>query len=201
MQPTYPLPDLIARRCEELGLTRMQLLRRMGYANVTKGLRRLTAIEQGDLRCADQFHGPLAMALEIPPEVVEDAFAATRAALDAAAEAGYREAFQPHGVILTERSVPSPIFVAAFMGVDRLLRIRLDTDAHPTPSANRHASACHWMVECPDSAGSSGMWSITVRTRRFNSTSRGTRSRASGGRSAWVRRRYASEGEWYLYAP
>jgi hypothetical protein len=34
-------------------------------------------------------------------------------------------------VILTERSVPSPIFVAAFMGVDRLLRIRLDTDAPP----------------------------------------------------------------------
>lgn len=131
MQPTYPLPALIARRCEDLGLTRMQLLRRMGYANVTKGVRRLTAIEQGDLRRADQFHGPLAAALEIPPEVVEDAFAATRAALDAEEEAAYREAFQPHGVILTALSVPSPIHVAALLGGVRLLRIPLDTDAPP----------------------------------------------------------------------
>jgi hypothetical protein len=131
MQSTYPLPKLIALRCEELGLTRMQLLRRMGYANVTKGLRRLTAIEQGDLRRAEQFHGPLAAALEIPPEVVEDAFAATQAALAAEKDAAYREGFRPHAVILTERSVPSPIFVAAFMGVERLLRIRLDIDAAP----------------------------------------------------------------------
>ena len=131
MQSTYPLPDLIARRCEELGLTRMQLLKRMGYANVTKGLRRLTAIEQGNLRRADQFHEPLAAALEIPSEVVEDAFAATRAALDAEAEAAYREAFQPHGVILTALSVPSPIHVAALLGGVRLLHIPLDTDAPP----------------------------------------------------------------------
>ncbi|WP_373506393.1 hypothetical protein [Thiocapsa sp.] len=128
---TYPLPELIARRSRELGLTRPQLVLRMGYANVTKGLRRLAAIEQGDLRHSGQFHGPLAAALEIPPEEVEDAFAATRAALDAEQEAAYRDAFRPHAVILTERSIPSPLFVAAFMGVERLLRIRLDTDAAP----------------------------------------------------------------------
>lgn len=167
MQPTYPLPDLIARRCEELGLTRMQLLRRMGYANVTKGLRRLTAIEQGDLRRADQFHGPLAMALEIPSEVVEDAFAATRAALAAEEDAAYREGFRPHALLLTERSVPSPIFVAAFMGVERLLRLHLDIDAAP-------GTFCRQARErLPPDGGvpaSSGMWSITARMKRCNST-------------------------------
>jgi hypothetical protein len=103
----------------------------MGYVNVAKGLRRLAEIEQGELRRAGQFHRRLAAALEIPPEAVEDAFAATRAALDAEKEAAYRDAFRPHAVILTERSIPSPLFVAAFMGVERLLRIRLDTDAAP----------------------------------------------------------------------
>lgn len=131
MPPIYPLPELIARRSRELDLMRTQLVLRMGYANVTKGLRRLAAIEHGDLRHSGQFHGALAAALEIPPEAVEDAFAATRAALDAEKEAAYRDAFRPHAVILTERSIPSPIFVAAFMGVERLLRIRLDTDAAP----------------------------------------------------------------------
>jgi len=37
-----------------------------------------------------------------------------------------RGTFKPHAVILTERTVPEPIFVAAFMGVDRLLRIDFD---------------------------------------------------------------------------
>jgi hypothetical protein len=36
--------------------------------------------------------------------------------------------FQPHAVILTERSVPQPIFVAAIIGVERLLRVDFDLD-------------------------------------------------------------------------
>jgi hypothetical protein len=130
----------------------------MGYVNVAKGLRRLAEIEQGELRRAGQFHGRLAAALEIHPEVVEDAFAATRAALDAEAEAAYREAFQPHGVILTALSVPSPIHVAALLGASVCCAFLWIPTPHPIPSANRLASACPRTAECPDSAGSSGMW-------------------------------------------
>jgi hypothetical protein len=36
--------------------------------------------------------------------------------------------FRPHGVILTERSVPQPIFVAAIIGAERLLRVDFDLD-------------------------------------------------------------------------
>ena len=36
-------------------------------------------------------------------------------------------AFRPHAIIATDRSVPSPIFVAALIGVERILRIELDT--------------------------------------------------------------------------
>ena len=36
-------------------------------------------------------------------------------------------AFRPHAIIVTERSIPSPIFVAALIGVERILRIELDS--------------------------------------------------------------------------
>ena len=36
--------------------------------------------------------------------------------------------FQPHAVIIAERRIPSPIFVAAIFGVDRILRIDFDLD-------------------------------------------------------------------------
>jgi hypothetical protein len=42
-------------------------------------------------------------------------------------EAEWRVAFRPHAIIATDRSVPSPIFVAALVGVEKILRIDLDT--------------------------------------------------------------------------
>ncbi|GJD95404.1 hypothetical protein [Methylobacterium iners] len=36
------------------------------------------------------------------------------------------DAFKPHAIIITERSVPSPIWVAGIIGVDKLKRIDLD---------------------------------------------------------------------------
>jgi hypothetical protein len=41
----------------------------------------------------------------------------------------WRENFRPHAIILTERTVPSSIFVAAIIGVEKLLRIDLDPDS------------------------------------------------------------------------
>jgi hypothetical protein len=35
--------------------------------------------------------------------------------------------FRPHAIIATGRSVPSPIFVAALIGVEKILRIDFDT--------------------------------------------------------------------------
>jgi hypothetical protein len=35
--------------------------------------------------------------------------------------------FRPHAIIATERSIPSPIFVAALIGVEKILRIDFDT--------------------------------------------------------------------------
>jgi hypothetical protein len=43
----------------------------------------------------------------------------------------WRENFCPHAIILTERTVPSPIFVAAIIGVEKLLQIDLDATQGP----------------------------------------------------------------------
>jgi hypothetical protein len=42
-------------------------------------------------------------------------------------EADGRAAFRPHAIIVTDRAVPSPIFVAALVGVEKILRIDFDT--------------------------------------------------------------------------
>jgi hypothetical protein len=42
-------------------------------------------------------------------------------------EAEWRAAFRPHAIIATDRSVPSPIFVAALIRVEKILRIDFDT--------------------------------------------------------------------------
>ena len=35
--------------------------------------------------------------------------------------------FRPHAIIVTDRSIPSPIFVAALIGVEKIFRIDFDT--------------------------------------------------------------------------
>jgi hypothetical protein len=80
----------------------------------------------------------LPQALEASAETVKLALEQTVRELELAekqeAEARdkiWRENFCPHAIILTERTVPSPIFVAAMIGVEKLLRIDLDPTQGP----------------------------------------------------------------------
>jgi hypothetical protein len=45
-----PIRTLIEARSQDLALTRADLVRRAGYKNIDKGLRRLEALMTGDLR-------------------------------------------------------------------------------------------------------------------------------------------------------
>src|SRR5205085_4672620 len=49
MTSSSPLRELIGNRCQELDLTAPDLIRRAGYQNLAKGLRRLQALRNGDL--------------------------------------------------------------------------------------------------------------------------------------------------------
>jgi hypothetical protein len=124
------IAELIESRRRELGLKRVQLVRRAGLKNETKALRRLGALLAGDLRASNSLIDGLPAALNLPPEAIQCALEETGRQIEEAearareeAEAAWRAAFKPHAIIVVERTVPEPIFVAAAMGLDRILRV------------------------------------------------------------------------------
>jgi hypothetical protein len=110
-------------RCQELGLTRAQLVKRTGYKNVSKGIRRLEEVLLGDLQSTKYLIEGLPAALDLPANVINRAVEKTRRQIEEEEEAAWRASFKPHAIILTERERPEPIFVAALIGVERLLRV------------------------------------------------------------------------------
>ncbi len=124
------IDNLIGRRCTELGLTRGALARRLGFQNSTKALRRLEELCEGEFARTDALIRALPSALDVPTHDIVRAVEESKFQLDAAKikeapeeEAAWRAAFRPHAFIATERSIPEPIFVAAVLGIARLLRI------------------------------------------------------------------------------
>jgi hypothetical protein len=122
----------------ELGLSRGELAKQLGYKNIAKGIRRIDILCDGDIEGTKHFLDVLPQALETSAETVKLALEQTVRELELAekqeAEARdkiWRENFRPHAIILTERTVPSPIFVAAMIGVEKLLRIDLDATQGP----------------------------------------------------------------------
>ena len=92
----------------------------------------------GDLEGTKHFLDVLPQALQTSAETVKLALDQTVREIELAekqeAEARdqiWRENFRPHGIVLTEKTVPSPIFVAALIGVEKLLRIDLDATQWP----------------------------------------------------------------------
>ena len=122
----------------EIGLSRGEYAKRLGYKNVAKGIRRIDALCDGNIDGTKQFLDALPQALETSADTVKRALNQTVRELELAekqeAEARdklWRENFCPHAIILTEHTVPSPIFVAAMIGVEKLLRIDLDATQGP----------------------------------------------------------------------
>jgi hypothetical protein len=132
MTSDLAIAALIQSRMTELGLSRGEFAKRLGYKNIAKGIRRIDALCEGDLEGTKQFSDMLPQALETSVEMTR-ALDQTLRELELAekqeAEARdkiWRENFCPHAIFLTEKTVPSPIFVAAIIGIEKLLRIDLD---------------------------------------------------------------------------
>jgi hypothetical protein len=68
----------------------------------------------------------LLAALGVPVDVVKGTVEETQRYLLESAEAAWRAAFRPHAVIMTDRERPEPLFVAAIIGVNVLLRVDFD---------------------------------------------------------------------------
>jgi hypothetical protein len=126
-----PITALVIQRSNELGLSRPELVRRSGYTNISKGLRRLDELCDGDFRSARGLIQALPTSLEVSSDVVAKAVEDTQRHFRETEEAAYRSSFVPHAIILTDRKIPQPIFVAAIMGVDQLLRVDFDLMKEP----------------------------------------------------------------------
>jgi hypothetical protein len=136
---------LINDRCQELGLSRSELVRRCGYRNITKGIRRLDELYEGDLQRTTSLLSGLAIALELSPDVVQRALNETHQQLEerasrraSEAEAAWRAAFEPHGILLGTDTRPSQALIFAITGgAERWLQIPLDHSQPPVTYAEQ----------------------------------------------------------------
>ncbi len=131
MSDELPIATLVSGRCKELSLRPVELIRRCGYKNVSKGLRRLEHFCQGNFTGSDTLIRTLPAALDVPDEAVRNAVEDTQRQIHEAKEAAWRAAFVPHAVILTESERPTQLFVAIFIGIERLRRVNFDLSESP----------------------------------------------------------------------
>lgn len=117
------ISSLINIRSQALRISRSELATRCGFKNIAKGVRRLDHVCGGDFSHAGFLLSHLPDALSFEPCVVEAAIVATRQAKQREEDQSYRDGFRPHAIIFCERTTPEPLFVAAVIGIDRILRI------------------------------------------------------------------------------
>ena len=202
-QQTLAIEALVRRRCNELGLTQPELIRRCRYQNVSKGLRRLEQLYSGDFKKSAGLIDKLAVAVNVPVDTINHAVEESRKYLREAEEAAWRAAFRPHAIILTERQIPQPIFVAALIGVDVLLR--LDFDLRLAPATFLAQALDGLRQRLRDGAvnfrRSVGLWessSTTVRIAPSASILKETRSNSSTAPIGWELLSSLSEAAWSL---
>ena len=126
-----PIEALVSDRCKELGLRPVELIQRCGYKNISKGLRRLEQLCNANFRSSRALIHALPSALDLPEDLVTKAVEDTERQIHEAEEAAWRAQFVPHAVVLTESERPTQLFVAIFLGIERLLRVDFDLSESP----------------------------------------------------------------------
>ena len=97
---------LIRKRTQDLGITRGELARRMGYPNVRKGCRQIAMICAGDLFVAETMREALSRGLEVDSAEIDRSINTTfKENINIESEA-YRRSFKPHAVFVTELGGP-----------------------------------------------------------------------------------------------
>jgi len=131
-----PIREVVETRLKELGIGRGELVRRCGFRNVNKGIRRCEAVCDGDLdsSSARMILQALPAALEVGETVVEAAVRKSGALIerakrraDAERDAAWRALFKPHAYLIGTETRPWSIAMYGFSGgSERWLKIPLD---------------------------------------------------------------------------
>jgi hypothetical protein len=133
-----PIATLIAERRRKLGLRPSEVAARCGYRNLSKGVRRLEQVLVGDLERADTLLRGLPKALNLPPDVIQEAIDETVRQIAAEQDALWRASFHPSAYLLGTTDRPSQIlFFAITGGAERWLRIPLDLSQPPVTYAEQ----------------------------------------------------------------
>lgn len=133
-----PIHHLIDNRLRQLDLSYGWLAPRLGYVNISKGIRRLEKLFSGDLTCktSTDIIQRLPDALIVSKSVVDQAVKETETCLEAERadrEAIWRNNFLPDAFLIGSTNVPSSIMAFALSGgVERHLRIPLDLARPPS---------------------------------------------------------------------
>ena len=125
-EDTYPLGRFIFDHARALGISRTELVRRLGYRQIGNGHRALgEMLTTGTV--PPQIAKHLADALQVDEAIVAAVMTATaRQQQDEAGqralarETAYRRSFKAHLRCETERAIPEPLFVAALLTSARL---------------------------------------------------------------------------------
>ena len=173
-----PLHNLVDSRRQELSLSWPDVVRRCGYENPSRGLRRLGAIWEGNLsgRASVRILSVLPEALSLDEEVVQAVVRQSRRQqvqthLRARqAEATVRRAaFQPSAYLLGTTSRPSQITIFGLTGgADRWLCIPLDLAQPPITFVRQALAHVRTTPEVPFFGRIRG-FTITRPMRRCNS--------------------------------
>jgi len=125
-EDAYPIGRLVFDRAKSLGLSRTELVQRLGYANLNTGHRALTELLMTGAP-SPITAGKLGETLEIEQDLVDAIMLATlRQKSDEARvqmldrEEAYMRSFRPHLRSETARTIPEPIFIAALLTTARL---------------------------------------------------------------------------------
>lgn len=131
MASANPIGTLINQRLTDLQLSKHELVTRLGYKNVSKGLNRLHQLYQGEFGQNEFLLARLPEALQLKPSAL--LAAKTKAIQDAALEARTKERrrFKPHAVFRTEHRTPRQIVIAAMIGADRQRYVYFDYEIDP----------------------------------------------------------------------
>jgi hypothetical protein len=131
----YPIGRFILDRARTIGMSRSELVHRLGYRDIGGGHKALSALLLRGL-VAPHVANHLADALEADPALVGSVIDATVGQKRDEArerriesERAYLASFRPNLHVQTERAVPSPIFVAALLTVARLRTVSLPEEA------------------------------------------------------------------------
>ena len=120
----YAIGKLIYQTIDRDKQKKQEVVEKLGYKNISKGLRRLDdLIKSGS--CHKEIHDRLPFALGVDAVLVKDAFEETKKQLQAEREECERKHFYPHIWIVHEQTRPNSITIVGLTGIHNWKEIKL----------------------------------------------------------------------------